>query len=162
MKLPLLSVSAHTQYMIDLQSAYANTHCDWETGATQVNILRPGDYGPDACLFAHENVHANDIGPCCNNVATCVNNANTAAEAVACSQRYATWFGQIKNFTECNAYTQEIACLTNQLTNDNTLTHIQRDKLQMRLMEAVQYQTQYCRLSQGAVPCPINQNGQII
>lgn len=159
MKLPALSVTTHTQLLVDLQS-YATTVCNPDIGdvLTEADFNKFLSYGPTECLDAHENVHANDMRPCCKNVTACINKSTTAKQRNACTQAFNQWQRDIQAYTECNAYRAEITCLTRLVGNP---AYNQTD-VQARLKEAHDFANHYCRLSNGPVACPYDASGDCV
>ncbi len=91
---------------------HGTTVCDRPSGtlSTTVHEHCGGD-----CVEVHEQTHVQDDRECCERVGRCLSRAggNAAAQA-ACNNSYNAFYTATTDYTECNAYTAEVACL-NQL-----------------------------------------------
>lgn len=71
------------------------------------------------CVERHENQHSSDDQECCRRVGVClIDAAGNAAKEAACNTAYNTYLASTTDWTECNAYTVEVDCLTELIANE--------------------------------------------
>jgi hypothetical protein len=94
----------------------ASTTCYTNTGRMRTTNLVEHCAGD--CVAQHEAVHHVDRGECCTRVKRCRDLAggDTVKEA-ACNETFDAWYPRLSDWTECNAYRTEIACLKSLIDN---------------------------------------------
>jgi hypothetical protein len=94
----------------------ASTTCYTNTGRMRTTNLVEHCAGD--CVAQHEAVHHVDRGECCTRVKRCRDLAggDTVKEA-ACNEIFDAWYPRLSDWTECNAYRTEIACLKSLIDN---------------------------------------------
>jgi hypothetical protein len=86
------------------------TSCNTATGSMESTST---EHCAGDCVAQHEAVHRADRSTCCTRVKRCLDNAGAdAARRSACTTAFNTWFPTLSHWTECNAYTREVTCLT--------------------------------------------------
>jgi hypothetical protein len=96
--------------LVDYQG-HGATSCDRAAGNMTTTLT---EHCAGDCVAQHEAVHRRDRQTCCARVKLCLDAAGTdAARRRACNDAFDTWFPRLSDFTECNAYTTEVTCLTN-------------------------------------------------
>ncbi len=92
------------------------TRCDTTTGTMTTTLT---EHCAGDCVAQHEAVHRGDRGECCRRVKLCLDTAGgNAAREAACHATFNTWYPKLSKWTECNAYTTEVACLTAFINNN--------------------------------------------
>ncbi len=93
----------------ELYQGSGSTWCDTSSGTPQTSVT---EHCSGDCVQQHEDVHVGDISACCAKYATCVSSGGAN-----CASRWSTWVNSIRDWTECNAYTREVSCLTSLIQN---------------------------------------------
>lgn len=91
---------------------HGTTVCDRPSGTLSTTV---NEHCGGNCVEVHEQTHVQDDRECCERVGRCISRAggNIAAQT-ACDNAYSAFYTSTTDYTECNAYTAEVACL-NQL-----------------------------------------------
>lgn len=89
--------------------------CDTSTGRMRTEVT---EHCSGNCVRQHENVHVGNRALCCRRVHRCLGLAGENEERrAACMSAYDTWFPQLSDWTECNAYRLEYRCLNSLINN---------------------------------------------
>jgi hypothetical protein len=92
------------------------TQCDRGTGTMRATVT---EHCAGDCVAQHEAIHVSDRGECCRRMKRCLDRAGgDPAREAACHTTFDVWYPRLSKWTECNAYTREVACLT-AFINDN-------------------------------------------
>lgn len=101
--------------LVDYQGS-GRAWCDTASGTMRTAIT---EHCAGNCVAQHEAIHVRDRGDCCSRVKTCLDNAGgDAARQTACRTAFNTWYPQLSDWTECNAYGREVTCLTTFINNN--------------------------------------------
>lgn len=95
--------------LVDYQGS-GQTWCDTASGQMRTTLT---EHCAGNCVAQHEAVHRQDRQDCCSGVKRCLDRASDAAGRQTCIDLFNAWFPKLSDWTECNAYTQEVICLTN-------------------------------------------------
>jgi hypothetical protein len=151
--------------LVDYQGN-ATTECDRTAGTMSTSLT--SDHCAGDCVAQHEAVHRTDRGPCCARVKKCLDAAGTdATKKTACNTAFVTWFPKLSDFTECNAYTREVSCLTTFITDNcgtprkGGLTAECCTTLRGELAFAKRKKTAHCASAVNE-PCPFKADGTFI
>jgi hypothetical protein len=136
---------------------YAVTECDLATGAVTTTQLNRQAYGsPVGCLDAHENTHIHYQSSCCAKAKKCFDKTTDNS----CVNRFRRWHQSTLDHNECQAYTNEVACLETALLRNPPYSQGTIRNINTRLGEARGLRNRHCP---GVVEaCPFNNNGDII
>jgi hypothetical protein len=151
---------------VDYQGS-GTTTCDMASGT--MNTALTEHCGGD-CVAQHEAVHRTDRSPCCSRVKLCLDNAGgDAARQQACRDAYVAWHPRLSHWTECNAYTREVTCLSDFISNNcrssadggaPTVTPDCCDTLGRELTFASSQKATHCGSAVNA-PCPFKPDGTL-
>jgi hypothetical protein len=95
--------------LVDHQGS-GRTWCDTASGTMRTTLT---EHCAGDCVAQHEAVHRRDREDCCEGVKRCLDNASDAAGRQDCIDTFNAWFPKLSDWTECNAYSREVTCLTN-------------------------------------------------
>ncbi len=95
--------------LIDYQGS-GRTWCDTATGEMKTTLT---EHCAGDCVAQHEAVHREDRAECCRGVKRCLDRAGSdAARRRECLDSFRKWYPKLSDWTECNAYSREVTCLT--------------------------------------------------
>jgi len=105
--------------LVDHQG-HGTTTCDPVTGSMNVAVT---EHCAGDCVARHEAVHVGDRQACCTRASACITAAaGDPAREAACEATYDTWHPQLSDWTECRAYTTEVACLNSLIAANCNVT----------------------------------------
>jgi hypothetical protein len=87
--------------------------CDENKGTMRKTVVKEHCRGD--CVDQHEAQHVTDLSHCCKLFAGCINNAGDVGGRNVCREKWLAFDQAMESFSECNAYTREDQCLTEQL-----------------------------------------------
>jgi hypothetical protein len=87
--------------------------CDENKGTMRKTVVKEHCRGD--CVDQHEAQHVTDLSHCCKLFASGINNAGDVGGRNVCRERWLAYDQAMESFSECNAYTREDQCLTEQL-----------------------------------------------
>jgi hypothetical protein len=87
--------------------------CDENKGTMGKTVVKEHCRGN--CVDQHEAQHVTDLSHCCKLFASCINNAGDVGGRNVCREKWLAYDQAMESFSECNAYTREDQCLTEQL-----------------------------------------------
>ncbi|NIM16381.1 MAG: hypothetical protein GTO45_30685 [Candidatus Aminicenantes bacterium] len=123
--------------------------CDTATGTPATSVT---EHCAGNCVQQHENVHAGDISACCAGYKRCIDSGGAN-----CASRWSTWVNAIRDWTECNAYTREISCLSSLIGSGcgvgGAIPAACCTTLRSELATATRRQTSHCAASSHTA-CP--------
>jgi hypothetical protein len=148
-----------------LYQGSGSTICNTATGVPSTTVT---EHCAGNCVAQHEGTHANDIRQCCANRKACLDAAGAdATKKAACNDTYIAWIQRIRDWTECNAYTTEVTCLTSLISNGcgagsaAAIPAACCTTLRSELATATSRKTTHCAAA-ATSPCPIRADGTII
>lgn len=133
-----------------LYQGSGSASCNTSTGTPTTSVT---EHCAGTCVQEHEDVHVNDISACCAKYANCVSSGGAN-----CATRWGTWVNSIRDWTECNAYTREEACLTSLISSGcgtgGTISAPCCTTLRSELATAATRKNNHCPGTSQACPWP--------
>jgi hypothetical protein len=140
--------------LVDYQGS-GRTWCDTDTGNMMMTVT---EHCAGDCVAQHEAVHKADRAGCCRGVKRCLDDAGSSEERrKACLDSFEEWYPKLSDWTECNAYTREVTCLTSLISGSceagGAIGAECCDRLRRELAFATRQRDSHCA-SATFEPCP--------